>query len=550
MNLLYKKILMVSLVSGVAVSGSWGQVEDLDQANQTNSATQQQAELQRSGTPPQPDGPAEGTIPSRVTIERQDSLIGQMQNQSATDSNQIQLQNIDGESLNLDQLLGRKEIVLLFSNEIPPQVKQLSQRFKRDDLVFITVKTEEQLNLLQQNNLQQRETAAEPSVKYQTQNNGNTQSLTVPPGAADREHQIANVSRNENRFGQQRVPQGVFIIIDKDRQIADHGVLYTQDSTQDNTSAETNPLSDSLVALYAPDDVAMTPSGSVDTAKVQDATTPPQDSTRSLSLDRTGPISTDSRDQLSRDPDASPLRLEGSIDLSNTVSADQMMNTNIENSAGEKLGDISDFLIRPQDGRVAYALLGVGGFLNIGEKLVAVPWSELRKGTNQQYMIDVQKQRLESAPDYKASLNQQPKIDPEWQQQVDDQLGASSTSLLRLTELQDYPITNSAGEKLGKVDNLLINHQSSEIRFVVLSFGGFLGVGDKEVAIPWNQVAIDTANRAVIIDIPRDQLQRAPDFDDDRMYPENIDTEGEQAETIYQNQNLDEQENPVVPQQR
>ena len=131
----------------------------------------------------------------------------------------------------------------------------------------------------------------------------------------------------------------VFIIIDKDRQIADHGVLYTQDSTQDNTSAETNPLSDSLVALYAPDDVAMTPSGSVDTAKVQDATTPPQDSTRSLSLDRTGPISTDSRDQLSRDPDASPLRLEGSIDLSNTVSADQMMNTN----SSAELGDISDF---------------------------------------------------------------------------------------------------------------------------------------------------------------------------------------------------------------
>jgi len=83
------------------------------------------------------------------------------------------------------------------------------------------------------------------------------------------------------------------------------------------------------------------------------------------------------------------------------MSADTLQGDPVLNEAGEDLGEITDIMIDVPTGRVAYAVLSVGGVLGIGDKLFAIPWSALRLDTqNKCFRLDVQKERLEQAPGF------------------------------------------------------------------------------------------------------------------------------------------------------
>ncbi len=53
-------------------------------------------------------------------------------------------------------------------------------------------------------------------------------------------------------------------------------------------------------------------------------------------------------------------------------------------------------------------------------------------------------------------------------------------------------VLNPAGEQLGIIKELMIDLDEGNVAYAVLSFGGFLGMGDKLFAIPWEALALDT----------------------------------------------------------
>ena len=63
------------------------------------------------------------------------------------------------------------------------------------------------------------------------------------------------------------------------------------------------------------------------------------------------------------------------------MGADTLIGNDVYNTRDEDLGDIKEIMLDTQSGRVAYAVLSYGGFLGMGEKLFAVPWSALRLDT-------------------------------------------------------------------------------------------------------------------------------------------------------------------------
>ena len=84
------------------------------------------------------------------------------------------------------------------------------------------------------------------------------------------------------------------------------------------------------------------------------------------------------------------------------VLASTYFDRGMHNRAGEKIGSISDFIVAP-DGTIAAALVGVGGFLGIGEKEVAVPFFSIevvRNGDDLRFVIDATKEALKAAPSY------------------------------------------------------------------------------------------------------------------------------------------------------
>lgn len=83
------------------------------------------------------------------------------------------------------------------------------------------------------------------------------------------------------------------------------------------------------------------------------------------------------------------------------VKASSIIGTKVVNPEDEGLGDIKEIVIDPHTGKVAYAVVSFGGFLSLGEKLFAVPFSafEYKEGDNE-YVLDVSKDRLKSAPGF------------------------------------------------------------------------------------------------------------------------------------------------------
>jgi sporulation protein YlmC with PRC-barrel domain len=85
--------------------------------------------------------------------------------------------------------------------------------------------------------------------------------------------------------------------------------------------------------------------------------------------------------------------------------------------------------------------------------------------------------------------------------------------VLSASTLAGDRVRNSAGEDLGKVEQIMIDIPSGRVAYVVLSFGGFLGIGDKFFAIPWNALRIDEGEHQFVLDVDRKTLDDAPGFD-------------------------------------
>ena len=84
---------------------------------------------------------------------------------------------------------------------------------------------------------------------------------------------------------------------------------------------------------------------------------------------------------------------------------------------------------------------------------------------------------------------------------------------LSASTLKGDPVRNTMGEDLGKVEDLMIDLEAGRVAYVVLSFGGFLGLGEKLFAVPWDALTVDMDKHAVILDVPKERLKEAPGFD-------------------------------------
>ena len=77
-------------------------------------------------------------------------------------------------------------------------------------------------------------------------------------------------------------------------------------------------------------------------------------------------------------------------------------------------------------------------------------------------------------------------------------------------------VVNRQGEKLGTIEEIMLDVPPGRIAYAVLSAGGFLGIGDKLFAIPWRSLTLDPENKCFVIDIAKERLEQAPGFDKSR----------------------------------
>ncbi len=82
----------------------------------------------------------------------------------------------------------------------------------------------------------------------------------------------------------------------------------------------------------------------------------------------------------------------------------------------------------------------------------------------------------------------------------------------RSSQITGMTVTNPQGEKLGKIDDLLID-QGGAVKYAILSHGGLLGIGDKLIPIPWKALKLGKEKTTLVVNVNKGALEKAPNFD-------------------------------------
>jgi len=108
----------------------------------------------------------------------------------------------------------------------------------------------------------------------------------------------------------------------------------------------------------------------------------------------------------------------------------------------------------------------------------------------------------------------------------------STYGMLSASTINGTSVRNQQNESLGEIKDLMINTSTGEVEYAVLSFGGFLGIGDKYFAVPFNSFEIDRINEEFILDVDKEFLKNSPGFDKDN-WPGTSDSYFSEVTTYY-----------------
>jgi sporulation protein YlmC with PRC-barrel domain len=216
------------------------------------------------------------------------------------------------------------------------------------------------------------------------------------------------------------------------------------------------------------------------------------------------------------------------------IDAQQLIGRTVENPDGENIGEIESAVI-DQDGTVRYLIVGVGGFLGVGERDVALAWDDLTISENgERVTTSLSKEQLAALPEhrfpesiapgapypYDEAVRANPYLDdqdmagdttatPEQAEPAAGTTGIAASSLVGAT------VTNARDENIGEINEIILSNDGMAESLVV-DVGGFLGVGERRVLVDWTDVTIrsDEDRDAVVVatDLERTELEALPEY--------------------------------------
>lgn len=110
--------------------------------------------------------------------------------------------------------------------------------------------------------------------------------------------------------------------------------------------------------------------------------------------------------------------------------------------------------------------------------------------------------------------------------------GRLGSRVLSASTLGGDDVYDTKGEKLGSIKEIMLDIENGKVCYVVLSFGGFLSLGEKLFAVPWTALTVDTDNKRFVMDTDEARLKEAPGFDADN-WPNMADTTWEKSVHAY-----------------
>jgi sporulation protein YlmC with PRC-barrel domain len=223
-----------------------------------------------------------------------------------------------------------------------------------------------------------------------------------------------------------------------------------------------------------------------------------------------------------------------------------MNDREVFNENGKQIGTVSDIVLDASASTVGYLVLSLSG----SDKLFAVPWAAFQRKTDQSeklYLI-LADDTLKNAPGFPkdqwpdmASDKFQTQIDSYYQthpiankasemdKKPEDNAanpaalpaksGPISKGLVwsrRASAVIESKVVNTKDQELGVIKELVFNPRTGVVHYAVLSYGGFLGQGNKLFAVPIRSLNSKANEKTFVLDLPADYVAKAPSFDKDK----------------------------------
>ena len=205
------------------------------------------------------------------------------------------------------------------------------------------------------------------------------------------------------------------------------------------------------------------------------------------------------------------------------VDANKLIGRNIVNTNGDTVGEI-DSVVIDQSGKVRYVIVGVGGFLGIGKKDVALSWDELTISENgEKVTTAATKEQLAALPEHKFPETFKPGTVYSYDEAVrtnptlaspEDMAPAAGTTGIKASKLVGATVKNAAGDNIGEIHELLLSNDG-KTQGVVIDVGGFLGMGEHTVLLPWSDVIVQSDANGTITaatKMDKSQLEKLPEY--------------------------------------
>lgn len=96
-------------------------------------------------------------------------------------------------------------------------------------------------------------------------------------------------------------------------------------------------------------------------------------------------------------------------------------------------------------------------------------------------------------------------------------INRDSNRLITASRIKDTSVFNSFGDKIGTVADLSIERSTGHVTYALMSFGGFLGIGEKFHPLPWDVLKYHTERNGYVIPLTKEELQGAPSYTSDEL---------------------------------
>jgi len=213
--------------------------------------------------------------------------------------------------------------------------------------------------------------------------------------------------------------------------------------------------------------------------------------------------------------------------LGQSAKATDLIGMDVKNLENTKIGKVDELAVDLQSGRVVQIIVSAGGFLGVGDKLVGIPPKSFRLDAPAKALrLDMSKETLKSAPPVELS---------KWEEQYQSNRVVESYTYYkqepyfgrpdsqthriivlgrvdRASKVIGENIRNLTDQKIGEVEDLIVDVGAGRVVHAIIASGGFLGLGETFSAVPPSALKQDESRHLLQLDTTKEALTAAPHF--------------------------------------